>query len=174
MWPLRNLIRLFDIIAPKTKWLSFKDSLSVIWRFTKSIPLKYINPNNASISTPSVFLTHVCLLHSLKLLLRCKRAIVSLILVFVQSTILSMVSSSKYNGKYLWCLQYCFLWSLGQDNLFYPKWCRIFAVYQWPLDALSSINFLCVFVFLWTKITKKYFQNTIFVHMYDFFVIVFI
>ena len=53
--PLRNLKELFDIIAPKTKWLSFENILSVIRRFTPSIPLKYINPNNASISTLSVF-----------------------------------------------------------------------------------------------------------------------
>ena len=32
------------IIAPKTKWLLFENSLSVIWRFIPSIPLKYINP----------------------------------------------------------------------------------------------------------------------------------
>ena len=95
MSPLRNLRRFFDIIAPKTKWLSFENSLSVIWRFTPSIPLKYINPNNASISTLSGFSTHVYLLDSLKLSLCCKRAIVSFILVFVQSIILSMISLSK-------------------------------------------------------------------------------
>ena len=64
MWPLRNLKRFFDIIAPKTKWLSFENSLSVIWRFTPSIPLKYINPNNASILTLSVFWPMcTCLIH---------------------------------------------------------------------------------------------------------------
>ena len=58
------------------------------------------NPNNASISTLCVFfLTHVYLVDSLKLLLCCKRAIVPFILVFVQSTILSMISLSKYKWK---------------------------------------------------------------------------
>ena len=99
MWLLRNLKQFFDIIAPKTKWLSFENSLSVIWRFTPSIPLKYINPNNASIWTLSAFFTHVYLPDSLKLTLRCKHAIVSFILVFVQSPILSMILLSKYKWK---------------------------------------------------------------------------
>ena len=99
IWPLRNLKRFFDIITPKTKWLSFDDSLSFIWRFTPSIPLKYINPNNASISALSAFLTHVNLLDLFKLLLRYKRAIVSFILVFVQSTTLFIISLSKYKWK---------------------------------------------------------------------------
>ena len=99
MWHLGNLKRFFEIIVPKTKWLSFENSLSVIWRFTSSIPLKYINQNNASISTMSVFLIHVYLLDSLKLSLRCTRAIVSFVLVFLQSTILSMISLSKYKWK---------------------------------------------------------------------------
>ena len=88
-----------DIITPKTKWLSFDDSLSFIWRFTPSIPLKYINPNNASISALSAFLTHVNLLDLFKLSLRYKRAIVSFILVFVQSTTLFIISLSKYKWK---------------------------------------------------------------------------
>ena len=35
----------------------------------------------------------------------------------------------------------------------------------------AAPNFLRIFVFLWTKITIKFFQNTIFIHKYDFFVI---
>ena len=35
-------------------------------------------------------------------------------------------------------------------------------------------NFLCAFVFLWTKITTKFFQSTVPVHIYEFFVIIFI
>ena len=99
MWLLRNLKRFFDIIASKTKWLSFGYSLSVIWRFTPSIPLKYVNLNNASISTLFVILTHVYWLDSLKLSLRCKRTIVSFILVFLHSKVLSMISLSKYKWK---------------------------------------------------------------------------
>ena len=88
------------------------------------------------------FLTHVYLLDSLKLSLCCTRTIVSFILVFVQSTIFSMISLSKYKWKV--CFQFCLLWYLGQDNLFYPKWYRIFAIYQWLLDALSATKFsLC-------------------------------
>ena len=45
------------------------------------------------------FFTHVYLLNSLKLSLRCKRAIVSFILIFAQSTILSMISLSKHKWK---------------------------------------------------------------------------
>ena len=87
------------------------------------------------------FLTHVYLLDSLKLSIRCKRALVSFILMFVQSAILTMILS--INGKYLRCFP-CLLWSLGQDNLFRPKWYRIFALYQWLLDTLSSTKFsLC-------------------------------
>ena len=82
MWLLTNLKWVFDIIAPKRKWLSFQNSLSVIWRFTPSIPRKYINRSNASISTLSAFLTDVYLLDLLKLSFPCKRAIVLFILVF--------------------------------------------------------------------------------------------
>ena len=63
MWSLRNLKRFFDIIAPKTKWLSSENSLSVIWRVTPSIPLNYINPNNASISTLLFWPMCTCLIH---------------------------------------------------------------------------------------------------------------
>ena len=83
----------------KKKWLSFENSLSVISRSTPCIPLKYINPNNSSIWTLFVFLTHVYFLHSLKLSLHSKHAIVSIIFMFVQSTIFTMVSLSKYKSK---------------------------------------------------------------------------
>ena len=49
------------------------------------------------------------------------------------------------NGKYLWCFQYCLFLSLGQDNLFYPKCYRIFAVYQWIHYAISSTKFYLCF-----------------------------
>ena len=106
IWPLRNLKRLFLALfhqkkkkKKKKKRLSFENSLSVIGRSTPSIPLKYINPNNSSISTLFVFLTHFYFLHSLKLSLCSKHAIVSIILMFVQSTIFTMVSLSKYKSK---------------------------------------------------------------------------
>ena len=46
-----------------------------------------------------VYLTHVYLLDSLKLSLRCKRVTVSFILVFVQSTMLFLISLWKYKWK---------------------------------------------------------------------------
>ena len=141
MWHLGNLKRFFEIIVPKTKWLSFENSLSVIWRFTSSIPLKYINQNNASISTMSVFLIHVYLLDSLKLSLRCTRAIVSFILVFLQSTILSMISLSKYKWKVSSMFLILFGLEFTAKQFSYPKWYRIFAVYQWLLDALNTTKF---------------------------------
>ena len=45
------------------------------------------------------FLTHVYLLNLLKLSLRCKRAIVSFILVFLHPTILPMISLANYKWK---------------------------------------------------------------------------
>ena len=72
-----------------------------------------------------VFWAHVHLLDSLKLSLRCKR----------YSFIYSSVCAVK-------------LWNLGRHNLFYPKRYRIFAVYQWLLDALSFTKFyLCLCLF---------------------------
>ena len=111
----------FAIIAPKTKWLSFENSLSVIRRFTTSIPLKCINPSNASMSTLSRFLTHVYLLDSLKLSLRCRRAIVSFILVFVQSIILSMISLSKYKWKVSSMFSILFALEFGARQLIPPE-----------------------------------------------------
>ena len=103
-----------------------------------------MNSNNLSFSTLSVFLTHVYLLDSLMLSLRCKRAIVSFMLVFVQSTTLSMISLSKYEWKVFSIFSILYALEVGQDNLFNRKWYRIFAVYQSLLDALSSTKFsLC-------------------------------
>ena len=129
MWTLKNLKRIFDINAPKTKWMSFGNSISVIWRFTPSIPQKYIILNNASISNLSVFLTHVYMPDSLKLSLRCKRAIVLFILVFVQSTVFSMIWLSKYKWKVSSTFSILFALEFGAKQLIYPKWYRILAVY---------------------------------------------
>ena len=60
LWEIWNCF--FDIIASRTKWLSFENSLSVIWRSIPSIPLKYINPNKASISNLSGFFFDPCVL----------------------------------------------------------------------------------------------------------------
>ena len=105
----------------KNKWLSFDDSLSFIWRFTPSIPLKFINPNNASISALSAFLTHVNLLDLFKLSLRCKRAIVSFILVFVQSTTLFIISLSKYKWKVSLMFSILFPLELRARQLILPE-----------------------------------------------------
>ena len=64
LWEIWNCF--FDIIASRTKWLSFENSLSVIWRSIPNIPLKYINPNKASISNLSGFFFWpmcTCLIH---------------------------------------------------------------------------------------------------------------
>ena len=80
--------------------MSFENSLSVIGKFIPGIPLKYINPHDASISTLSLFFfIHVYFLHSLELLLCCKHVIILFILVFGKSTILSTISLSKYKWK---------------------------------------------------------------------------
>ena len=121
MWPLRNLKWFFDVITAKVKWLSFENILSVIWRFTPGISLKHINPNNASISALSVFLTHVYLPYSLNLSLRCKRAIDLFILVFVQSTILSMISLSKYKWQVVSMFSILFTLEFGTRQLVLPK-----------------------------------------------------
>ena len=105
----------FDIIAPKTKWLPSENSLSVIWR-----------------------LTHVYLLNLLKLSLHCKRAIVSFILVFLQQTILPMISLSKYKWKVSSTFSILLALEFGVRQLIQPEIISHFAVYKWLLDALNS------------------------------------
>ena len=118
MWPLKNLKRFFDIISPKTKWLSFENSLSVIWRFTPSIPLKYIKPNNFnSIFLFFVFFFYPWVLAWLLLVTTSLQTCYS----FIYPSVCAVSNFQSTNRKYLRCFQYCFLWSLGQDNLFYPK-----------------------------------------------------
>ena len=73
--------------------MSFENSLSVIGKFIPGIPQR-INFNSLWF-----FLTHVYFLDSLKLLLCCKHVIVSFILVYGKSTILSTISLSKYKWK---------------------------------------------------------------------------
>ena len=91
----------------------------------------------------SVFLTHAYLLDSLKLSLCCKRAIVSFVLVFVQSTILSMISLSKYKWKISSMFSILLASEFGARQLIlpemvshgiYPKWNSM----AWFLQKSSS------------------------------------
>ena len=142
MWSLRNLKR-FDIIAPKTKWLSLENSLSVIWRFTPSIPLKYINRNNASISTLFVFWPMcTCFIHWSY---HSKRALVSVILVFVQSIILSMTSLSKNKWKISSMFLILLALEFGFRQLILPKMVSHF--YCLPVATGCSEFHQILFVF---------------------------
>ena len=117
------------------------------------------------------FLTHVYLLDSLKLSIRCKRALVSFILVFVQSAILTMILLSKYKWK-VSSMFSMFALEFGARQLIPPEMVSHFR--SLPVaNTLSSTKFSLCFC-LWTKITTKFIQNTIFVHIYDFFVVVLI
>ena len=121
MCPFRNLKRFVDINAPKEKWLWFENSLSVIWRFTRSIPIKCINPSNASIPNLSVFFIHGYFLDSLKLPIRCKRAIFSFVSVFLQSTNFYMISLWKYKWKVSLMLTILFALEFGARQLILPE-----------------------------------------------------
>ena len=68
-----------------------------------------------------VFLTHVYLLDPLKLSFRSKRALVSFILVFVPSTILSMISLSEYKWKVSSMFSILFSLEFWARQLILPK-----------------------------------------------------
>ena len=175
MWSLWNLNRFFDIIAPKLKWLSFENSLSVIWRFTPSIPLKYINPNNASISTLPVFF-YPCVLawfiEVITLLQTCYSFIypsVCTVNNFVHDIIIKVLMESIFDVFNIVCSG---VWGKTTYSTLNGIAFLLSISGCWILWAPP--NFLCVFVVLWTKINTKFFQNTIFVYIYDSFIIVFI
>ena len=80
-----------------------------------------VHQSKQRINFNSVFLTHVYLLDSLKLSLRCKRAVVLFIQVYVQSTIFSMISLSKHKWKVSSMLSILFALEFGTRQLILPE-----------------------------------------------------
>ena len=113
-------------------------------------------------------------LDALNLSLCCKRVIVSFILVFAQSTILPMISLSKYKWKVSSMLSILFTLKFGARQLILPEMVLQFRCLPVATGSSELHKIFFVFVFLWIKITTKFFENTIFIDIFDFFVFVFI
>ena len=113
-------------------------------------------------------------LDALNLSLCCNCVIVSFILVFAQSTILPMISLSKYKWKVSSMLSILFTLKFGARQLILPEMVSQFRCLQVATGSSELHKIFFVFVFLWIKITTKFFENTIFIDIFDFFVFVFI
>ena len=113
-------------------------------------------------------------LDALNLSLCCKRVIVSFILVFAQSTILPMISLSKYKWKVSSMLSILFTLKFGARQLILPEMVLQFRCLPVATGSSELHKIFFVFVFLWIMITTKFFENTIFIDIFDFFVFVFI
>ena len=155
--------------------------MTVIWEYYIShmkIYSKYfseVNQSKQRINFNSVCFFDPCVIAwFIEVITSLQTCYIAFILVFVQSTILSMISLSKYKWKVSSMFSILFALEFGARQLILLE--KIFHFCCLPVALGCSeflLNFIFVFVFLWTEITTQFFQNAIFLHLYNFFAIVF-